>query len=256
ATGRRVRRAMDERLDERRAARPRRAAERVGIGRDRSPVDDGETGRPERVRDQPPGSTATGAGPRPRQEQLDDAWGVRGPRRVEPETRQDRRRQRERDAGAVGGGAVCAERAAVRERRQAAEGEWQDISAPPATGVRDEPDPAGVVLELRVVERGRVPAAVGSTRRLDRHRRTRIVIRRREGGTGDEAITMRFGGERSAPTPARHPESLRHRAPGRQPTAREEPDGRSVGRGSRGAGRVAGRESSRPWGYAWYATSP
>ena len=69
----------------------------------------------------------------------------------------ERRRQGQEDPGAVARGAVGGEGAAMTEGAEAAERQGEHPGAGPAAGVRDEPDPAGVVLVARVVE-GRLGA--------------------------------------------------------------------------------------------------
>ena len=67
--------------------------------------------------------------------------------------------ERQGDPGAVARLAVGAERAAMAERREPGQGQRQDPVARPAARVRDEPDAARVVLEARVVQRGRCAVA-------------------------------------------------------------------------------------------------
>ena len=82
---------------------------------------------------------------------------------VARDQRQDGRIERERDAGAVAGLAIGAERPAMGERRQPGQGQRQHPIARPTTRIGDEPHATGVVLVARVVERHRHRAASAGT---------------------------------------------------------------------------------------------
>jgi hypothetical protein len=145
-------RSMEEHLGERRPARAGRPTERRRLGGHDPPVDDPEAELPDDV-----GGSASRHVPRrptgPRQEQLEDGRSFGRPGGVEAEGRQDAAVQRHRDAGAVGRSAVRAERAAMGQRREPAQRQRKDLGPMRAARVRDEPDPARVVLERGVVQR-------------------------------------------------------------------------------------------------------
>ncbi len=156
--------APDEGLDEGGPGRTGGATERRRIGRDGPPADDLEARRGERLGDEPASRPApvarTGAG----QEELEDRRPLGGEAGAGRERLDDGRIERDRHAGAVGRRTVGSERAAVSEGRQAAEPERQDLGQAAAAGVGDEPDPAGIVLERGVVERRERIARPGSGR--------------------------------------------------------------------------------------------
>ena len=167
-----VERATDERLDERRPARPGRATERdgsVGTVRQRA------TSRPSAARrsaTSAPGAAAAAAGAGSRQEELDDGGSLGGETGAGHERLDDGRIERDRHAGAVRRGAVGPERAAMGERGEPAERERQDLG--PASGRRRRrrtrsrrhrartPGRRGARSASRRVGRGRVGRCGGS----------------------------------------------------------------------------------------------
>ncbi len=229
-----VERAADERLDERWATGPGRATERIGVRRDRPPAQDLEPVGRETIADEPAGRSVPGAGTGPRQEELDDGRAILGKPAPGREGLDDRRVERDRHAGAVGRCAVCAERATVGEGGQTAEGEGQDVGKALAAGVGDESDAARVVFERRVVEgRDRVtrgdPIAPGG-RGSGRARRTPGSLWRFDGHWWNSVGA-------SAEV---------------EPTAREEPDGRSPRSGRPGRRRLGSEPPPGPaQAYVW-----
>src|SRR5436190_2300389 len=154
---------MEERLRERRPARARSGAERGRLGGHGPPVDHAEAELADHACGDPAAGSGAGSRARWREEQLDDGRPFLGPGRVEPERPEHARAERQRDARAVRRGAVGAERTPVRQRRQPAEREREDLRPAGSARVRDEPDAARIVLERGVVQRRDV--GVGATAR-------------------------------------------------------------------------------------------
>ena len=150
-------RPADDRLLERGARCGRCGAQRGHVEGHGPPGDDRQPRLAEDRLDER-ASPALGE-PTARQEELDDT----GPlgRAVAGQELEQRPVQRQRDPGTVARFAVRAERAAMAERRQPGQGQRQDPLARPSAGVRDEPDPARVMLEPRVVQRGRAALLSG-----------------------------------------------------------------------------------------------
>ncbi len=174
-------RAGDQRLlDDRQGCRGL-AAERGGIERDASPDGRGQAFLGQRgLDDRPRPGVGRGAAPSRRREHGQHARPIAGDG-VRVEDADERRRQGQQDPGTVARRAVSREGAPVTQGAQTAEGEGEDACTRPAAGVRNEPDPAGIVLVARVVE-GRLLAepvpglslwgAVVGHRRLPIGRRT------------------------------------------------------------------------------------
>ncbi len=128
------------------------AAEGGGVDRDPAPHGCRETLGGQRGGDDRSGVGRAGrATPRPRGEHREDARPLAG-FAIGIEEAQERRRQGEEDPRAIARGAVRGEGPAMTEGAEAPEREREDATAGRATGVRDEPDAARVVLVARVVQ--------------------------------------------------------------------------------------------------------
>lgn len=147
----RIRRPRDDRLDDVRTRIGRGSTEGRRVRRDTAKGRDRETLGRQRLGDEgtAAGSSPTGA----RQEQHQDGRPLAAAC-ARHECVDKRRLQGKGNTGAIARLTVGPERPAVTECRQPGDSQWQDpLSVPPAR-IRDETDPACIVFELRVVERG------------------------------------------------------------------------------------------------------
>jgi hypothetical protein len=144
-----VDRPVDDNVPDVRAGGSRRGPERARIHRHASPRNDAQPLARERLGDDRPGSRRSTAPAR--QEGNDDSGPLSA--RAGNNGFQEGRLQWKRDTRPIARLTIGPERAAMAERRQAAQRKGQHPLEVAATGVRDEPDPARIVFELRVVER-------------------------------------------------------------------------------------------------------